>query len=382
MERFTTVLTVGLLMVYPTAWAGEPPEVEVLDAGVSIRKISSPGHEGHEHASQDIMLRNDLVGYRVRYCACVDKAHAPLVAPVEGYVGMPQPASCNWYHSGFLRILIDGEDVGKYPLADFSALDSGERGLCRMVWEYPGGRVRLSFVLDPGDRGLKTQILLSPKQPPKSVVVSLNCYPSFFTSHYKRQGARKIVTPGGEVKEGARLAGPAVEHWWALYKDDVFDVARGEGEGPCAMLLIPAQAETVDFAPGGYAVGTTITFKADQSDLRLAFWDFKGMTNAEALDYMKEHAGQTLAALLNTSFRPLLVEELDLAAERAELDRLAAAVGESDALREERKVLAEAEQALLAAREGDWRSEKQLAELVRRYRDNLWELKIEALFAQ
>lgn len=382
MSRLWIPFAAVVLVAWVLAAGDEPPQVDMQDRGATLRPTSHPGHEGHQQVNHDILMHNDLIAYQLRYCACVDKAHDPKVVPLEGYIGMPLPASCNWYHSGFLRILLDGEDIGQYPLADFAALDSGERGLCRMVWDYPGGRVRVSFVLEADGRCLKTQILLAPNQPPTSISLALNCYPSFFTSHYKRQGARRILTPATEVKEGATANVPAADNWWALYQDEVFDVARGEGEGPCALLLMPAQADEVHFAPGGYAVPTTITFKPDQRDLRLAFWDFKGLTNAEALEYLKAHSGQTLADLLNTSFTPLILEHIDLAAERREFEQLVARGGGSELAQQQRQRLDEAEKAVAAARQGDWQSEKKLADLMKEYHNALWELRIEALFAE
>ncbi|MCD6350883.1 MAG: hypothetical protein J7M26_02080, partial [Armatimonadetes bacterium] len=328
-----------------------PGEVAMHDLGPKYAATGHPGHEGHKRVNHDILLSNDLVTYGIRYCACTDKSHAPYVVPLEGYIGMPRPCACNWYHSGFMEIIVDGDNIGRYPLADFAALGSGPRGLARMVWDYAGGRVRVSFLLEPGSRYLKVQILLSPSKPPKSIVLALRCYPSYFTSYYHRQGARRIVTPSAEVKQGERKTLPASDNWWALYKDDVFDPARGEGEGPCGLMLMPAQAKSITFAPGDYAVETRIEYKPDQRDLRLAFWDFKGMANAKALELMKKTTSQVLAQLLTTNFTPLLVQRTSLAAERAEFERLRALAGPKLAAEEEKR-LAAAEKALQAARKG------------------------------
>ena len=376
------VLFFGALLASVFA-EGQAPEVAVNDLGVRYRTVRHPGHEGHRAVSHDILLQNDIVTYGIRYTACVDNAHAPRVAPLEGYIGMPRPCSCNWYHGGFLEVIVDGENIGTYPLGDFSALDSGSRGLCRLVWDYPGGQARVSFVLEPKARYLKCQVLLRPKAEVKSIALRLRCYPSYFTAYHPRKGARRVKTPAALVKEGENktLAGGA--NWWAVYYDEVFDVARGEGEGPCGLLYLPRQVKAMRVAPGGYSVNTELQVKPSERDIRLVLVEFPGVTNADALKFMEGTASSMLAELISTDFTPRLIADTDFEALGKELAELIArARPPAEEAAKLRKLLADARQAAEAAREGDWKAELRIAKLLGEYRDALWGLKIEALFAQ
>ncbi len=378
----TSAVVMLTLVVAACAAEGGPPKVGVAETSNANQTTSYPGHEGHMTTTHDYALSNDLLTYAIRYTACTDKAHAPFVQPIEGYIGMPQPTSCNWYHSGFLRVIIDGDDIGRYPLSDYSALDTGERGLVRMVWDYPGGQVRISFVLEPGARDLLCQILLRPKTKPRSVAVSLTCYPSAFTSWLHRKGAREIVTPASRILEGEDRTLPGADNWWAFYDDGVFDVARGEGEGPCGMLAVPKQVKTVRFQPLEYRVSTTLELDPDQTDFRFVFWDMPGATNADGLKLIRTSAASVLAHLQGEDFRPTIVQRPNVDTLRAELAKIVAAVGPNDTTKRAEAALAEAAQSLEAARQGDWQAEKKLAALLRQYDEMVWDLRISALFAE
>jgi hypothetical protein len=379
----TSALVLLTLIASVCAAEGGPPKVGVAETANQNGTASyPPGHEGHVTTTHDYALSNDLLTYAIRYTADVDKAHAPYVSPVEGYIGMPQPSACNWYHGGFMRVIIDGDDIGRYPLGDFSALDSGDRGLVRMVWDYPGGQVRISFVLEPGARDLQCQVLLRPKTKPKSVVVALVCYPSAFTSWMHRKGAREITTPASRVLEGEDKTLPGAQNWWAFYDDGVFDVARGEGEGPCGMLAVPKQVKTARFQPSDYPITTTLDLDPDQTDFRFAFWDMPRVTNADGLKLMQTGAAPVLAHLLIEDFRPMIVQSPNVDALRAELAKIVAAVGPSDMTKKAEAALSEAAQSLEAARQGDWQAEKKLAALLRQYDEMVWDLRISALFAE
>jgi len=385
MRRLTSIAGIVLLAFLPvTALAQDQvAEVSASDLGVRYRTVQHPGHEGHKAISHDILLQNDLITYGIRYTACIDKAHAPRVAPLEGYIGMPRPCACNWYHSGFLEIVINGEDIGTYPLGDFSVLDSGGRGLCRLVWDYPAGQVRVSFVLDPSARYLKCQIRLRPKAHVKSISLRLRCYPSYFTAYHHRQGARRVRTPAALVREGENKTLTGEQNWWALYYDEVFDVARGEGEGPCGLLFVPRQVKTMRIAPGGYSVNTELQVKPTEGDIRLVFAEFPGTANADALKFMQRSASSILADLTATDFTPRLIANTDFDALGKELaDLVARARPPADQAGKLRQLLADARGAAEAARGGDWKAELRVAKLLRAYRDALWGLKIQALFAQ
>ncbi|MFP4250039.1 MAG: hypothetical protein ACLFU7_10300 [Armatimonadota bacterium] len=236
----------------------------------------------------------------------------------EGYIGMPSPCSCNWYHSGFLFIRINGRDV-PIPASSMMAVESGERAIMDLVWHHEDADVRARFFGLPGEDWLGCEIAIDPTGEIEQLGVNLRCYPSFFTSHHKREGARRIQTPSALVEEGTPAEGPLGDHWWGVYYDEVFDVARGEGEGPCAMLAVPVEGATVSFDPGGYAVGTSMSFPPETRTIRLAFWDLKGTTNEDALANVRAQAEGVRSTLETIDLTPAAVTQFDVASVRESL---------------------------------------------------------------
>lgn len=244
------------------------------------------------------------------------------VVPIEGYVGMPRPSSCNWYHGGFLAISINGHDIGTTPITSMMAVESGERAIVDMVWETDQADVRVRFLGLPGQDYLATEITIDPKQEITSIGLLLRCYPSYFTSHHKRVGARRIKTPSAIIAQGNKTTLPAAENWWAVYYDEIFDTANGEGEGPCAVLMPPGEASEIAFDPGSYAVSTSITYPPETRTIHLALWDFRGATNAEALKRVETGAEQVSQMLTETDYRPRTVREFNVAETRALLESI------------------------------------------------------------
>jgi hypothetical protein len=97
---------------------------------------------------------------------------------------------------------------------------------------------------------------------------------------------------------------PAQGNEWLLYYDEVFDVARGEGVGPCAMVISSDEATSVRVQPGSYAVDTEVSYKPDGRRLHLAFWDLAGRTNADALQALPGAAEKTQAQFVRHTFTP------------------------------------------------------------------------------
>jgi hypothetical protein len=133
------------------------------------------------------------VRFGLRYCACWDPVHGGQAVPLEGYIGMPEPNACNWYHSGFLRLIINGQDIGTTKLADMYAGETGERASITMLWKTPQGPVRVRFLGLPTDDRLFCELALDPTVEVTSLQVALNCYPSFFTAAYHRDGWRRVT---------------------------------------------------------------------------------------------------------------------------------------------------------------------------------------------
>jgi hypothetical protein len=260
--------------------------------------------------------------YSVAYRAAIPPKEKDTgkVVPIEGYIGMPRPSSCNWYHGGFLAISINGQDIGATPITSMMGVESGERAIVDMVWETDQADVRARFFGLPGQDYLATEITIDPKQEITRIGVALRCYPSFFTAHHKRDGARRIKTPATLIEQGNKTTLPAAENWWAVYYDEIFDVANGEGDGPCAMLMPPGEASEISFDPGSYAVSTSITYPPHTRTIHLAFWDFTGATNAAALERVEAGAEHVSRMLVETDYRPRTVQEFNVAETRELLE--------------------------------------------------------------
>jgi hypothetical protein len=287
------------------------------------RRLSEEGeHPNHLFREQNAIFDLGAVSYTIGYKACVDPAHGGKVAPLEGYLGMPRPCSCNWYHGGFLFVSLDGRDIGSTPLSSMMVAENGERAMLNLVWHDEAADVRVRFVGLPGRQCLICEIAVDPVQEIEAVEVGLRCYPSFFTAWHKRDGARRIQTPARLIQQGETVSVPADENWWAVYYDEIFDVAKGEGEGPCAMLLPPGQASEIRFAPGSYAVGTEVRCLAASRRVRLAVWDFRGRTNAEALAYVRDTADAVREDLEQMDFTPRSLGDFDVAGAREEAERI------------------------------------------------------------
>jgi hypothetical protein len=251
----------------------------------------------------------------------------------EGYIGMPAPSSANWYHTGFLFVQINGHHV-QIPATSVMSVESGDRAILDMVWHDPDALVRTRFFGLPGENWLGCEVKVEPINEITSLTIALRCYPSFFTSAYNRDGARRIQTPSLLVEEGAAAEGALAENPWAFYYDEVFDVARGEGDGPCAMLALPVDGATIRYEPGSYAVNTTLYFPPDTRTIGFAFWDYKGLTNADALADLQGQADTVLATLETADLTPKAVAEFDIAAVRASLEEALASAETREALGE------------------------------------------------
>ncbi|MBT3381338.1 MAG: hypothetical protein HN742_20275 [Lentisphaerae bacterium] len=259
------------------------------------------------------------VDYAIAYKAAYDPNQPERAFPLEGTIGMPRPASCNWYHGGFLFVLVNGQDIGTAPLSSMVAAESGKRAILDLVWYHAAADVRVRFAGLPEQDYLICEIAIDPKTEVKTLAVKLRCYPSFFTSWRKRVGARRIQTPGGIVMEGERKTFPGEESWWAVFYDDVFDPGRGEGEGPCALLVDPAPMREIRHTPTGYPVETVLSCTPDTRRVRLALWDFRGKDNATALARIRSAADTVREQLETIDLTPEALSTFDAEAARREV---------------------------------------------------------------
>ncbi|MCX7597941.1 MAG: hypothetical protein N2512_03600 [Armatimonadetes bacterium] len=345
---------------------------------------SYPGHEGHRYTEQNATLDLGKVTYGIKYCACIDDAHAPGVGHLEGYIGMPLPHVCNWYHSGFMRIVINGQDIGTTRLSSMAAVESGERAIVDLVWHHQVADVRARFVGLPGEDHIYCELAVEPKEEVRSIEAHLTCYPSFFTSFHGRNGARRVKTPAALVVQDEQQVLPVAENWWAVYYDEVFDVAKHEGEGPCAMMVLPTDAQEIHFHPQAYPCFTRVVFNPSARRLRMAFWDFVDCTNADVLAAMPEEAEKARRFLETADLTPAgfklvgaaeTLAEVEEALQRPKVrEQLGARAGEIEKwLADTRPLLTD------PALQGTIAGQERLAVAVQRFNEFVWELKIAEL---
>lgn len=341
------------------------------------------GHKDHTWQEQLVRLSSDVISYQIKYRACVDASHAGVRAFDEGYIGMPGPTAANWYHTGFFHIEINGEQLGIHPLTDMRVTESGGRGAFHMVWDTPHYVARLQFVLAPGADHLLSQLRWQPKpgHTVDLVKVRLTCYPSFFTAARNRQGDRTLITPRTSVHETAGVKLVPAQDTYLLYTDTVFDVANGEGAGPCAMLFLPEQIAAGSVRVASYPVQTMLEAASDTHRLRFAFWDFTGKTNAEAQSRLTEHAVNVREALAQATFSAEALVDFDPVAAQADIEKLLTnARADGQRMRAEiSSLLRQLGQLKTSAEQGQWEAEAEFAELHPRYDALTWKLRIFAL---
>lgn len=368
-----------LAAVGPARAQDLPPQVTVHDLGVKTNRATWECTPGHEIRRQQIRLDSGARAYTIQLQGCWDESHGAQHPCNEGLFGMPTPTRANWYAAGFMKVLVNGEDAVLYQDALPRVLETGDRGVVQFQWTHPAAEVGLRMMMLPGGHCLMGELQWRPREGEavQTIALALTCYPSYFTTANNRTGDRHCMTPRTDEREGHPLDLIPGEDTWLYYYDTVFDVANGEGDGPCAALLAPEGVSGGRVSIGGYAVSSSITLDPDAGQARIGFYDFNAMTNAEAERYMRESAPDDLALLTTTDFRPEAVRALDLRAFTQETGGLLEAAGEdAAAIRPQAEELLERVTALKPlADQGDWAAEADLAELLRSSSELFWRLR-------
>lgn len=314
-----------LLAVLHTAALPQPGGVAVRINPMAHRTSEAKDHQGHESVSQTATLTNDAITYGLNYTSCWHASHGPGGAAGDTYLGMSQPTSANWYNGGFLRLRINGDDLGSAQLKELWCAETGPRGTVKLHFDHPQADVLISTLLFGQDDRLFVTIGLSPKTEVTSLSVSLLSYPSYFTYWNKREGDRKGMTatqtyPQADNKPVSLDPGA---QWWVAFYDNVFDPAKGEGDGGCAAAWMPEQVTGAKIVVGSYACTADLTYKPDTRLLRLCFWDFNKQSNQSALARLAAILPQTREDLRILNPLPLAISGSDVerktAAARAQL---------------------------------------------------------------
>jgi hypothetical protein len=362
-------LVIGFLLGLLAAGLAVASEVAVSDTGDSTHAGTWECTPGHQIRARSLRLSTSAAAYRFAYSGCTDPSHGEEHPSSEGNFGMPEPTLCNFYHSGFMGVLINGKDAVRYTLRDARPLESGARGSLQLIFAHPDADVGLRLLMLPDGNHVLALLSWRPRagKTVDSVRVWLTCYPSFFTAARNRQGERHVMTPRTDEREPETLTLVPAEDTWLFYHDRVFDVAKGEGEGPCATLLDPVNVQAGRVMISDYAVRTELDLNPQAGEARLAFYDFKGQSNADAEAYLRAHGAADLAELAATDFHPQVLANLDLTGRRAEAERLLTEAAEDgQALRgpvdDLFARLADLQQ---KATRGDWSAEADVIEALR-----------------
>jgi len=381
---FITMFFAATLIIQQPVALAEGETVTVRDSGTKTSIGGwKEGHKGHQWQEQSIALDSGKKCYTLKYRACADPSHPGARATEEGYIGMPTPSSANWYHSGFFFITVNGKDIGESPLIDMRVTETGARGACHMVWDTPDATVRVQFLLANGSDHLLSDVSWTAKPDKKveSINVRFNCYPSYFTSHNRRQGDRTVITPRIEKHETTSFDVAPNEDTYLLYLDGVFDVAKGEGDGPCAMMFLPEEIASGKINISNYPVGTNLKVVPAAKRLRFAFWDLMGTTNAVAKAYFKENASKLQQELRQTEFLPESILRFDPVASKAETDKLIADAKEDGVSLKVKtaELLKKMAELKTKAEANDWSASAEFAKIQPEFEALIWKLKIYAL---
>ena len=316
-------LVVGMAL---TATGSSAEGVAVLDGGPKLNAATWECTAGHQIQKRQLTIDSGAVRYSFSICGCTDPSHGDQHPCSEGIFGMPTPSRANWYAGGFMKILINGADATLYGASDVRVLETGDRGSFQVVWAHPDAEVGMRMMMLPGGNHVLTDLTWRPREGKtvETVALQLICYPSYFTTFNHRDGDRHVMTPGTDVVQPESFDLVAEQDTWLYYYDTIFDVAKGEGDGPCAMAIDPPALAGGRVSIGAYGTSTRIDLKPEPGGARVAFYDFTGLTNAQAEEYMTGHGAGDLAELAATDFRPDPVRELDVAALAAEANGLLA----------------------------------------------------------
>lgn len=357
--------------------------VRVSDGGL----VKTPGtgdRAGLEQVSQGFVFANGVVRYQISYHAYWDPAGEGVKQDPEGYLGMPVPTACNWYAGGFLALRCNGLDLGNARPSGLRVVEQGTRGLAEVFWKTPEGQVRLRFLQEAGADYLAVEIATQPAREARSLDLSLRCFPSYFTSWNHRDGWRQAVGPATVTEQGKDAVLDPSRDGWLLYQDTVFDRAKNatDSQGPCAALWLPEQLRSASVQVTNYPVTTALAMKPEVRSVRLAFWDFAGKTNVQALARMKSGAGEVAARLRQLDFRDSQVASFDAAEEQAILQGLLARTPNPDRwIKLLTPLSAEISRGLVSYSGKDLAAEQTVSEALAKYREALWDLRFEALLS-
>ena len=305
----TAILLVACAVALPRPGAAEALGHQVA-AEVTSKHVGSwgshPGHVNHPRHTTLATLDSGAERYGLRYSCCPHPSHAPGVATPEGYIGMPMPSSVNWYHNGFLRIVVNGKDIGTTPLAAFRRSETGRRGSVQLVWRRDDADVRATFLMLPGDPTLYFEAAAYPK---KGEVQSLGLALTAYPVAYRHDVDRWAITPRRGIQQDRREQLDPTAESWVLCQDHALE-RKGDNPihpGGCGLQFLPAEVGEATARVHTYPVHIDLAAKPGVHRVHLAIWDFHKQSNREAERWVRARAKATAERLASLDFsNPIL----------------------------------------------------------------------------
>ncbi|MDD5698526.1 MAG: hypothetical protein PHH77_07900 [Victivallaceae bacterium] len=280
------------------------------------------GHVNHKKISYSATMKTGATVFKFRHWVDADESHAPKVLPLEGMIGLLGAATQNWYANGFLRLYVNGTQVGETPVKSVRVTEEGSRGAVVFEWERKEGIWRVTFLAFPYGKSLFCSVRYFP--PAKSAdwqIVLVN-----FPAGATRDGERAVTTAGRTVKQENKIDLSASGEWWAVYYDNVHEAGTPRSEGPSALVFVPEDVKSCKIDIGTYQVTTTIQPRGNE--VRMIFWDFFfGRKNAQAVDYMKETGSDQLKKLRQTRFSNSAIFSEEWKTRQNEIEKFLAELG-------------------------------------------------------
>ena len=372
-----------------TAFAqSSPPQVLVTDYGThtSIARPGAPRHiVGLKRLDHRIVMDTGVREYGVRYLIAHDDKRPGVGIIGEGYIGMPQPADCNWYGGGFFDLQINGKTIGTTPIHSLTAHRAGNRGQVDFVFDTALSVVRIRFVTIADSDVLYCQALLEPKTEIKSLRVTLKCYPSAYITHFHR----RVLTPVRDIAQGERVDLDLAREWWLLYYDRVVDAGHASatrtGVGPCSVLWPGSQATKVAFTVGGYGTRTAMDLKPQRRDFRFIFFDYAGTKNATAIADLRKRADGLLRELPTFPFTDQAIAKWPLAHKQRQIAQMLAKMPDEQAAAQYREWAAKLGKLLKLVQSraaGAIMAEAAVAGIIQQWDKGLPELRLKALLRE
>lgn len=324
-----SIMTFLLLLAPLASFAADTPPVIITDYGVQTRLIgpgAPPQTIGLQLYQQNIVMDTGVKQYGLQYVVAHDDKRPGQAVIGEGYIGMPHPSACNWYHGGFFDLQINGKTIGTTPIHSMTGRTTGDRGTVDFVFDTPLAVVRIRFVTLSGSDALFCQALLEPKVEVKSLRLVVRCYPSAFVSNAERH----VLTPTRDLAQGEKAQLDLAQENWLLYYDRIYDAGYVSptytGVGPCAMLWPGSEADQVGFTVGGYGIDTVMDLKPQLRDFRFVFFDFSGTKNDAATADLRARAGGLQQQLATFPFADPGVAGFPLLQKQQEIQQVLAAM--------------------------------------------------------